>query len=102
MTIKMEIIKKLPQISVPFGEFKLLPNSEVLLYQKVGVVQTQKPLLVINTGVKKSAIFTGEGLWSWRLEEFQIYYGNATFDDGGTMDAATFLLRMYVEKSNTK
>ena len=78
---KMEIIKKLPQISVPFGEFKLLPNSEVLLYQKVGAVQTQKPLLVVNTGVKKSAIFTGEGLWSWRLEEFQLSDKQEVVDD---------------------
>ncbi|MDZ7898283.1 MAG: VWA domain-containing protein [Arcicella sp.] len=78
---KMEIIKKLPQISVPFGEFKLLPNSEVLLYQKVGAVQTQKPLLVVNTGVKKSAIFTGEGLWSWRLEEFQLSEKQEIVDD---------------------
>ena len=78
---KLEIIKKLPQISVPFGEFKLLPNSEVLLYQKVGSVQTQKPLLVVNTGVKKSAIFTGEGLWSWRLEEFQISDKQEVVDD---------------------
>ncbi len=31
-------------------------------------------------------------------QEFRHYYGNATFDDGGTMEAATFLLRMYVEK----
>ena len=35
---------------------------------------------------------------AWRLEEFQHYYGNATFDDGGTISAAKFLLRMYVEK----
>ena len=34
----------------------------------------------------------------WRLEEFQHYYGNATYDDAGTMEAAKFLLRMYVEK----
>ncbi|MET0357047.1 MAG: pectate lyase [Cellvibrio sp.] len=38
---------------------------------------------------------------AWRLEEFQVYYGNGTFDDGGTIDAATFLLRMYLEKKNT-
>lgn len=36
----------------------------------------------------------------WRLEEFQHYYGNATYDDGGTMEAARFLLRMYVEKND--
>lgn len=34
----------------------------------------------------------------WRLEEFQHYYGNATFDDDVTSDAARFLLRMYLEK----
>ena len=34
----------------------------------------------------------------WRLEEFQHYWGNATFDDAGTAEASKFLLRLYVEK----
>lgn len=34
----------------------------------------------------------------WRLEEFQHYYGNSTFDDDVSSNAALFLLRMYVEK----
>jgi len=34
----------------------------------------------------------------WRLEEFQHYYGNATFDDDVSSDAARFLLRMYCAK----
>ena len=34
----------------------------------------------------------------WRLEEFQHYYGNATFDDDVSSDAARFLLRIYLEK----
>lgn len=34
----------------------------------------------------------------WRLEEFQHYYGNSTFDDDITSNAARFLMRMYVEK----
>ena len=34
----------------------------------------------------------------WRLEEFQHYYGNSTFDDDVSSDAARFLLRMYLEK----
>jgi PelA/Pel-15E family pectate lyase len=38
------------------------------------------------------------GANGWRLEEFQHYYGNATFDDSGTAMSAKFLLRMYVEK----
>jgi len=31
---------------------------------------------------------------AWRLEEFQHYYGNATFDDGGSIESGTFLLRL--------
>jgi Pectic acid lyase len=34
----------------------------------------------------------------WRLEEFQHYYGNSTFDDDITSNTARFLLRMYLEK----
>ncbi len=34
----------------------------------------------------------------WRLEEFQHYYGNATFDDRTTTSAARFMLRLYLEK----
>jgi PelA/Pel-15E family pectate lyase len=38
----------------------------------------------------------------WRLEEFQHYYGNATFDDAGTAVASQFLLRMYLEKKDER
>lgn len=38
------------------------------------------------------------GKSGWRMEEFQHYYGNATFDDSVTSDVAKFLLRIYVEK----
>jgi PelA/Pel-15E family pectate lyase len=40
------------------------------------------------------------GRQAWRMEEFQHYYGNATFDDGGTICAAELLLRMFVEKKD--
>jgi hypothetical protein len=39
---------------------------------------------------------------AWRLEEFQHYWGNATFDDVTTIDAARLLLRMYIEKRDPK
>lgn len=35
---------------------------------------------------------------AWRLEEFQHYYGNATFDDGGTAESTRFLVRLFVER----
>ncbi len=39
---------------------------------------------------------------AWRLEEFQHYYGNATFDDAGTAESAKFFLRIYLEKRDPK
>jgi PelA/Pel-15E family pectate lyase len=39
---------------------------------------------------------------AWRLEEFQHYYGNATFDDAGTAQSTKFLLRLYMEKRDPK
>ncbi|MFD4943430.1 pectate lyase [Streptomyces sp. NPDC058239] len=38
------------------------------------------------------------GANGWRLEEFQHFYGNATFDDAGTSSAAHLILRLYVER----
>jgi Pectic acid lyase len=38
----------------------------------------------------------------WRLEEFQHYWGNATFDDAGTAESGRLLLRLYVEKRDAK
>ncbi len=38
----------------------------------------------------------------WRLEEFQHYYGNDTYDDDVTSNAARFLLRMYIEKMDPR
>lgn len=38
----------------------------------------------------------------WRLEEFQHYYGNGTFDDEGTSEASIFFLRLYAEKADER
>ena len=42
------------------------------------------------------------GANAWRLEEFQHYWGNATFDDAGTSEAMQFLLRLYVERHDPR
>ncbi|MFN4146504.1 MAG: vWA domain-containing protein [Runella sp.] len=70
---KLAILEKMPPLTVPFGEYKLLPGSEVVLYQNVGTLKTGKPLLIINTGnARKTAVLAGEGIWQWRLEEYAL------------------------------
>jgi hypothetical protein len=38
----------------------------------------------------------------WRLEEFQHYYGNATFDDHATVECGRFLLRLAQESGEAR
>lgn len=42
------------------------------------------------------------GANGWRLEEMRRYYGNSTFDDGTTVGAAQFMLRMYLERKDER
>jgi len=79
---KKAILAKSPPVSVPFGNFELSGNAEVILYQKVGSVVTNKPMLVVNEqdGVK-SAVLLGEGIWQWKLQEFANNQENEAFEE---------------------
>ena len=70
---RLELLNKLPPLAVPYGDFRLQPGSEVVLWQQVGSVRTTKPLLALNvTSSRKTAVLAGEGLWAWRLEEYAL------------------------------
>lgn len=70
---RLEILTKLPPLLAPYGDFRLQPGSDVVLWQQVGSVRTTKPLLALNvTGPRKTAVLAGEGLWQWRLEEYAL------------------------------
>ncbi|MGB0525128.1 MAG: VWA domain-containing protein [Flammeovirgaceae bacterium] len=73
---------KYPPVLVPFGRFKLRGNSETILYQRVGSIGTEKPLLVVgNVNDQKQAVLLGEGIWQWRLQEFANTQKHDAFDD---------------------
>ena len=40
--------------------------------------------------------------YRWPAQEHSHYYGNATFEDGGTVQAGELLLRMYLERNDPK
>lgn len=75
------VLEELLPLNVPFGRIALQNNPEVLLYQKVGSVETSKPLLVVGeVAERKTAIMLGEGLWQWRLQEFAKNENTQAFD----------------------
>ncbi|WP_266204629.1 vWA domain-containing protein [Pontibacter kalidii] len=65
-----ERLQEYPPARVPFGEIRLAPNTEVILYQQVGRVRTNKPLLAVQTsGDRRNAVLLASGTWQWRLQE---------------------------------
>jgi len=76
------IYSELPPIPVPFGEYTLKGESEIVLYQRIGKITTQKPLLIFNKNPSiKEALLVGEGLWKWRLNEYLFTKGFAGIDN---------------------
>lgn len=68
--LKKELYK-FPPLIAPFGDFKAAPNANVLMYQKIGTVDTKYPLLAFGEeGGIKVGVLTAEGIWKWRLFDY--------------------------------
>ena len=75
-------VKNFPAVICPFGNSPVENSSNVLLYQQIGMVQTKSPLMYFNTvGENKIAVFNGEGLWRWRLQDFAANSNHILFDE---------------------
>ncbi|WP_268122416.1 vWA domain-containing protein [Roseivirga pacifica] len=71
-----------PPIKAPYGAFELKENANIMLYQRVGSVTTTRPLLTHwSDEERKSATFSGAGLWEWKLQEAAIYGDSKLFDE---------------------
>ena len=76
-----ERLRGLPPVAAPFGDYGPLTDGEVLLSQRVGRVETDYPLLAMGeVNGTKTGVFAGEGLWRWRLAEFQAHQDHEAFD----------------------
>jgi hypothetical protein len=64
-------IQEFNPMTAPFGEFIASPDADVLLYQRIGKIDTEYPLwLFQNAGQGKVGIIAAEGLWKWKLFDF--------------------------------
>jgi hypothetical protein len=68
----LQILPKLPPLHNFFGEYTANPAAKVLLHQKINSVVTDFPLwLMSDIGESKVGVIAGEGLWRWRLYDYQ-------------------------------
>ena len=60
----------LPPLLAPFGTYNQSLTSEIVLYQKIGLYDTEKPLIIVdNNSEKKYSVVYSEGLWKWKIND---------------------------------
>jgi hypothetical protein len=60
-----------PPLKTKFGDVKLAAGNDVLLFQRIGSIQKNDPMIYFgeNQNVKFGVIY-GEGIWKWKMNEY--------------------------------
>ncbi|MBT8317229.1 MAG: VWA domain-containing protein [Lutibacter sp.] len=65
-----------------FGEVSFSSPINILLYKRIGTIETEKPLLVtIENSNQRAAILLGENSWRWRMNSFNSTKTFENFDN---------------------
>lgn len=69
-----ELAKNLPlwsPLDCPFGEYKVADKQNIFLYQQIGRIKSEMPLLLFSKNNKqKTGILCGEGIWKWFMFDY--------------------------------
>jgi len=74
--------KEFPAIKTFFGNYSMGNGSNSLINQRIGVVETENPVLVFSelNGLK-NAVFIGDGLWKWKMRDFSEHTNHNLFNE---------------------
>lgn len=74
--------KEFPAVNSVMGNYTLANSANVLLNQRIGIVETENPLLLFNTnGEQKSGVFLGDGLFRWKLRDYADHENHNLFNE---------------------
>ncbi len=77
-----EIFRNSPPLLAPFGNTELSPILQNLALQDIRNIQTNKTLLAFgNVQGRKVGFVVGEGIWRWRLFNFQATGNHDAFNE---------------------
>jgi hypothetical protein len=76
------LIKELPAVNVPFGNYKVANNAISLINQRVGDIEIGNPILIFTdiSGLK-AGLFVGDGLWKWKMRDYAEHNNYALFQE---------------------
>jgi hypothetical protein len=71
-----------PPLQSPYGTYGITTSASVLGYQQIGTVKTENPLVLFNeVNGRRTGVIAGEGLWRWRLEDYQNNQSHTLFNE---------------------
>lgn len=70
----------MPPLFAPFASYQAASDASTMIFQKVGQVVTDQPL-VLFSGDGQTGVITGEGIWRWRLNAFMRNGDHTAFDE---------------------
>lgn len=74
-------IEALPPLSAPFGEAKTASDVQTLFSARLGNIDTRQPLVAASAqGELRRTFLWGEGLWHWRLADYQTHQSHQHVD----------------------
>jgi hypothetical protein len=60
-----------PPLKIRFGDVKTSASTDVMLYQRIGSIQKNDPLLFFGAKENvKYGVLNGEGIWRWKINEY--------------------------------
>ena len=94
-------IEQFPPLYAPFSSFQSLSKSDVMLWQSIRGFQTNMPLQSFwSRGVKKYGLLSGEGLWKWRIYNYQEFANHELFNSFVTRVSSYLLTGVYDDHFN--
>ncbi len=75
-------IKDLPAVNCYFGNYSTSAGANSLLFQKIGFVETENPMILFNdnSGLK-SGVIVADGIWRWRLRDYADHNNHNLFNE---------------------
>ena len=72
----------LPPLNTPFARYNVANSARVLFYQKIGDIESNDPLWVMQSGRSiKSGVIAGTGIWRWRMKSWLITGDHQAFNE---------------------
>jgi hypothetical protein len=88
------MIPQFPPLITPFGKYSFTTDHYELLTQQIGSVTTREPLLSFSGNSEtKTGVLCGEGLWRWRLSDFERHGNFNVFNEVVTKTVQNLIVK---------